>query len=99
MVEAYGEPLPLVVEVWSPSPGGYDQRVKLAEYQRRGDAEVWLVHPFERSITAWRHTPGGSYTETIVRDGGSEPVALPGVRIDLTLLSITIHPSLDSTSP
>src|SRR5690349_7536762 len=38
MGDPFRGPLPLVVEVWSPSTGGYDQRVKLAEYQRRGDA-------------------------------------------------------------
>ena len=44
-VEVYPEPLPLVVEVWSPSTGRLDVREKLPEYQRRGDREVWLIHP------------------------------------------------------
>ena len=86
VLEAYREPLPLVVEVWSPSTGGYDQRVKLAEYQRRGDAEIWLLHPYERTLTAWRRGPDGTYTETVYRTGSVQPAALPGVSIDLEAL-------------
>ncbi len=37
VLEAYPDPLPLVVEVWSPSTGGYDVNTKLPEYRRRGD--------------------------------------------------------------
>ena len=62
--EAYDAPMPLVVEVWSPSTGDYDIEVKLAEYQRRGDREIWRVHPYERTITVWRRQPDSSYRET-----------------------------------
>jgi Uma2 family endonuclease len=85
-LEAYTEPLPLVVEVWSRSTGGYDVTDKLAEYQRRGDAEIWLIHPYERTLTAWRRRPDGSYDETVIIDGIVRPVALPGVEIDLARL-------------
>jgi Uma2 family endonuclease len=44
-LELYVEPLPLVVEVWSPSTGQYDVDEKLPEYQRRGDLEIWRFHP------------------------------------------------------
>ncbi len=40
VLEVYGDPLPLVVEVWSPSTGAYDVNEKLAEYQARGDREI-----------------------------------------------------------
>jgi Uma2 family endonuclease len=53
-LEIYDEPLPLVAEVWSPSTGGYDVLAKLPEYRRRGDTEIWLLHPYERTLTAWR---------------------------------------------
>jgi Uma2 family endonuclease len=82
----FSEPLPLVVEVWSPSTGGYDVDAKLPIYQRRGDLEIWRIHPFERTLTAWRRQPDGSYEETIYRGGIVEPVALPGVSIDLEAL-------------
>ena len=81
------EPLPLVVEVWSPSTGDYDVEVKLREYQLRGDWEIWRLHPDERTLTAWRRQADGSYIET--RYSGAaviEPSALPGVRLALAPL-------------
>lgn len=60
VVEAYDAPLPLVVEVWSPSTGDYDVDAKLPEYQRRGDLEIWRIHPYERTLTAWRRQTDGS---------------------------------------
>ncbi len=82
-LEVYDEPLPLIVEVWSPSTGGRDSGVKLQGYQERGDVETWLIHPYERTLTAWRRQPDGGYTETLIREGIVEPVALPGVRVAL----------------
>ena len=82
-LEAYLEPLPLVVEIWSRSTGGYDQREKLGEYKRRSDLEIWLIHPYERTLTAWRHRPDGSYTETVYHGGAIQPVTLPNVTIPL----------------
>ncbi len=84
--EVYDEPMPLVVEVWSPSTGDYDVEQKLHEYQRRGDAEVWRIHPYDRTLTAWRRQPDGSYSETAQRGGTAQPVALPGVTIELDRL-------------
>src|SRR5215212_7816599 len=49
LLEIYDVPLPLVVEVWSPSTGDYDVDSKLPEYQRRGDLEIWRIQPYERS--------------------------------------------------
>jgi Uma2 family endonuclease len=85
-LEAYTEPLPLIVEVWSRSTGKYDVGTKLEEYQRRGDAEIWLIHPYERTLTAWRLRPDGSYDQTVITTGAIQPVALPGVTIDLDAL-------------
>jgi Uma2 family endonuclease len=78
----YAEPLPLVVEVWSPSTGHYDVETKLKGYQDRGDLEIWYIHPEKRTLTAWRKQPDGSYTETIYRGGIVPVVSLPGVTID-----------------
>ena len=85
-IEAYPAPLPLVVEVWSPSTGEYDVDTKLPEYQQRGDLEIWRIHPYEHSLTAWRRQPDGSYTETLFTEGSIQPVALPGVTIELASL-------------
>ena len=86
VLEAYEVPLPLVVEVWSPSTGAYDVEAKLVEYQRRGDREIWRIHPYERTLIAWRRQDDGSYTETLYTAGIVEPVALPNMRIDLEAL-------------
>ena len=84
--EVYDEPMPLVVEVWSPSTGVYDVAEKLREYQLRGDAEIWRLHPYERTLTAWRRQADGSYSEQVFTGGAVEPVALPGVVIVLVEL-------------
>jgi Uma2 family endonuclease len=82
----FSEPLPLVVEVWSSSTGDYDIDAKLPEYQRRGDLEIWRIHPYERTLTAWVRQPDGSYSETIYREGVVTPTALPDVEIYLAAL-------------
>jgi Uma2 family endonuclease len=85
-LDAYPEPLPLVVEIWSPSTGRYDIYEKLPDYQQRGDLEIWYVHPYERTLTAWRKRPDGAYTELVYRGGIVRPESLPGVIIDLDAL-------------
>jgi Uma2 family endonuclease len=82
-LEVYREPLPLVVEVWSPSTGKEDLTEKLPGYQERGDAEIWLIHPREHTLRAFVRQPDGSYSETIFRGGAVRPAALPNVSIDL----------------
>jgi Uma2 family endonuclease len=82
----FSDPLPLVVEIWSPSTGDYDVDAKVPVYQQRGDQEIWRIHPYERTLTSWQRQPDGSYQETIHRGGIVTPVALPGVAIDLETL-------------
>lgn len=86
VLEAYDSPLPLVIEVWSPSTGEYDVETKLREYQQRGDLEIWRVHPYDRTVTAWIRQPDGSYHETLYSGGTVRPTALPGVVVDLDML-------------
>jgi Uma2 family endonuclease len=85
-LEIYEEPLPLLVEVWSPSTGEYDVEEKLAFYQLRGDAEIWRIHPYERTLTVWRLQSDGSYAETLYREGIVSIHSLPGVVIDVAEL-------------
>ena len=86
VLEVHDRPVPLIIEVWSPSTGDYDIDAKLPEYKRRGDLEIWRLHPFDRTLTVWRRQVDGSY-ETFVQTGGTiEPVALPGVTVDLDAL-------------
>jgi Uma2 family endonuclease len=83
IAEIFPEPLPLVVEVWSPSTGRLDIEEKLPEYQRRGDLEIWRIHSYDRVLTAWVRQPDGSYTETVYRQGSVRPAFLPDVSINL----------------
>jgi Uma2 family endonuclease len=86
MLESYGQPLPFVAEVWSPSTGDYDVDSKVPEYQGRGDLEIWRIHPYERTLIAWRRQPDGKYTKTAYSGGTVEVASLPGVTIDLDRL-------------
>jgi Uma2 family endonuclease len=85
----FRDPALLVVEVWSASTGDFDLNVKLPVYQQRGDREIWRIHPYEKTLTAWRRLPDGTYVETVFQGAGIiHPVALPGVEIDLAGLFI-----------
>jgi Uma2 family endonuclease len=84
--EVFRDPLPFVAEVWSPSTGDYDVDEKIPEYRARGDLEIWRLHPFERSVTAWRPQPDVTYAETTLRSGTVALHALPSVLIDLDAL-------------
>lgn len=82
----YAEPLPFVAEIWSPSTGDYDIAAKLPAYRARGDAEIWFIQPYERTLTAWRRQPDGTYEEDHYRGGIISVASLPGVSIDLDAL-------------
>jgi Uma2 family endonuclease len=86
VLEVYDQPLPLVVEIWSPTTGDYDIEEKLAVYQQRGDLEIWYFHPYERTLMAWPRQPNGTYRDVLYREGIVRPIALPGVEIDLGVL-------------
>jgi Uma2 family endonuclease len=91
-LEAYTVSLPLVLEVWSRSTGQFDYETKLPFYQQRGDAEIWFLHPIERTLTAWQKRPDGSYMESTHSGGVVRPVALPGVALDLDALFARLGP-------
>ena len=83
LLELYEGPLPLVVEAWSPSTGDYDVEGKLQGSQARGDLEIWRLHPFEKTLTAWRRMADGTYEVEVLRGGIVRSVALPNVAVDL----------------
>lgn len=82
-LDVYHRPLPLVIEVWSPSTGGYVIDAKLPEYRARGDEEIWRLHAYDRSVIVWRRRPDTTYEEFHVTSGTLEPASLPGVSIKL----------------
>ena len=75
-----------LAEVWSPSTGEYDVDDKFPEYQRRGDLEIWRVHPYEKTIIAWRRRADGTYSETRYTSGAVPVESLPGVSVVLESL-------------
>jgi Uma2 family endonuclease len=85
-LEFYTEPMPFVAEVWSLSTGRFDVDEKLPAYRRRGDLEIWRLHPHERTLTVWRRQADGRYDEALYRGGVVEVGSLPGVTIDLDAL-------------
>ena len=85
-VETYPEPMPLIVEVWSPSTGSYDVETKLRDYQERGDAEIWRIDARDRSITSWVRQSDGSYAERRYTRGAIRLAGLPGVTLDVAEL-------------
>jgi Uma2 family endonuclease len=86
VLEVYAQPVPLVAETWSQLYGDAYVAAKRAVYKQRGDAEIWLIHPYDRTLTAWRRRPDGGYEETVFTQGIVHPIALPSVAIDLALL-------------
>ncbi|MBA3414182.1 MAG: Uma2 family endonuclease, partial [Chloroflexia bacterium] len=85
-LEVYPGPLPLIVEVCSRSTGEYDRSVKLRTYRERGDSEIWLLDPYDRTLTRWLRQPDGTYAEETLAGGRVELVGLPGVVVDLDAL-------------
>jgi Uma2 family endonuclease len=83
---AFAEPLPLVVEIWSKTTGDYDIAAKLPLYRERGDLEIWYIHPYEHTLTAWRRQPDGSYSESRYTGGIVPARSLPGANVDLDTL-------------
>ena len=86
VLAVFSAPLPLVVEVWSPSTGSYDLDAKIPVYMERGDLEIWRIHPYEHTLTSWVRQPDGTYHQTTYRGGVVALAALPGVQIDLDRL-------------
>jgi Uma2 family endonuclease len=87
-LDFYDQPLPLVVEVWSPSTGTFDVDEKIPQYKARGDREIWRIHPYEKTLTIWRQQPDGSYVESFHRNETVYPASLPNVAIELPSLFI-----------
>lgn len=87
-LEAYREPVLFIVEVWEPPNEAfwYDVNRKLPIYRQRGDAEIWRLHPYERTLHGWRRQPDGSYDAFVTNQGTVVLLALPGVTIDLDAL-------------
>jgi len=87
--ERYADPMPFVVEIWSPSTGSYAVDRKIPGYQVRGDLEIWRIRPFDRTVQIWRRQAKGGYAESLHLEGIVTLHALPQVRIDLEPLFVS----------
>jgi Uma2 family endonuclease len=77
----------LVIEV-SDSNVAYDRDVRIPLYARQGVTEAWLFDATERRMEIFRD-PGPEGYRTLLRpdrDAVVAPLALPTVRVDLTVL-------------
>jgi Uma2 family endonuclease len=67
------EPMPLLVEVWTPDRDCGDADARILTYQQRGDREIWLIRPDDRTLTTWVRRLDGTYAETIYQSGAPWP--------------------------
>ncbi len=80
----------MVPRYWSPKFGRHQPATTTSTQSfrntGRGDLEIWRLHPYDRTLTVWRRQDDGSY-ETFQQAGGTiQPIALPGVVVDLDAL-------------
>ncbi len=85
-LEYFAEAVLLVIEVWSRSTGRHDSTTKIPEYRNRGDLEIWQLHPYKRTLDAWRRQDDGTYEHSTYTGGTISPAFLPNVTIDLDAL-------------
>ena len=72
-----------IVEVLSPGTARYDQKKKLAAYERAGVPEVWLLDPRARNVAIYQLS-GGAYAQpSVLKLEGRTAVAVaPEIVID-----------------
>jgi Uma2 family endonuclease len=85
-LEVYNDPVPFIAELWSATTGHYDIDTKIPEYMKRGDLEIWRLHPYERKVTRWCRQPDGTYVESVHENEVVSLCSLPDVSVDLNEL-------------
>jgi len=72
-----------IVEVLSPGTARYDQKKKLAAYERAGVPEVWLLDPRARNVTIYQLSEGVYAQPSVLKLEGRTAVAVaPEIVID-----------------
>jgi Uma2 family endonuclease len=72
-----------VAEVLSPGTARHDQILKLAVYERARVAEVWLIHPTDRTLSLYRLAGERYGPPTLLQwRGKTKMTAVPEVSID-----------------
>lgn len=78
-------PPPLVVEIVSESSKRYDRETKMADYERCGVTEFWLIDPDRKG--AWFYQGvGGRFREIAVEGDTFRSLVLPGFELSLKQL-------------
>lgn len=49
-------------------------------------AEIWRIHPYDRTVSIWRRQPNDEYGFRLLTGGRIQVAAIPGVWIDLDSL-------------
>ena len=77
-------PPELVIEIVSPSEASRDQIKKRRLYEKKGVAEYWIVHPFDRLLWRYMLTDGSYGKPEVFDNSGTPPVGiLPEFELDL----------------
>ncbi len=84
-IELVDFPPDMVLEVLSPSSAAMDQRTKLADYERFGIAEYWIVDPYSAS-TKFLRLLRGRYIEVPPTGDHYVSEAVPDFSLDLARL-------------
>jgi len=72
-----------IVEVLSPGTARYDQKKKLAAYERAGVPEVWLLDPRARNVAIYQLSDGAYAQPSVLKLEGRTTVAVaPEIVID-----------------
>lgn len=85
-LEMVREPCLFGAEIWSPTTGSFDLAQKVPEYMAREDREIWLLHPYDLTVTSWVRQPNGQYLQSIYQGGQVELVSIPGIVVDLAVI-------------
>lgn len=78
-------PADLVIEIASESDPGLDVREKLPKYREAGIEEIWLLNPFDRTLTVERRESSG-YAARTLTTGRVESTVIPGFWLDVSWL-------------
>lgn len=81
--ERIAAPPQLVVEIISETSRAYDSQTKMADYERVGILEYWLIDPLRGAMTFYR-LEAGRYIEAAAQGDRFQSRAIPGFVLDLS---------------
>ena len=79
----YESPPQLAIEVLSPSETRRETADKVADYERVGVLEVWIVSPEAATVEVLLLDEGRLHRSALLTEGTLQPRALPQVQVDI----------------